>query len=133
VELVYAEIMGVIKGSISSADTFSPLSRSRYLSTSCRLAPTFSAEPERDRVYTIFEQYERVKHQRGEIDYVDRVIALLKSVNESPSFCSQIRHAFDEVYVDGRMATERSEKVPCRANRSVQKSKTCDALTYFYS
>lgn len=102
VELVYAEIMGVIKGSISSTNTFAPLSRAQYSSTSCRLAPSFSTESERDRVYTIFEQYERMKHERMEIDYVDRAISLLKLIKESQPLSSQIRQAFDELYVDGK-------------------------------
>ncbi|KAL1999926.1 hypothetical protein VTN02DRAFT_3799 [Thermoascus thermophilus] len=99
-ELVFSEIMGVIKGSISSAETLAPLSRQQYLETSCRLAPTFSTESERDRVYSAFERYEKIKKQRGEIDDMDRVIALLRSIKETPTLGQSIRRCFEEIYVD---------------------------------
>lgn len=100
-ELVFSEIMGVIKGSISSVETLAPLSRQQYLETSCRLAPTFSTESERDRVYSAFERYEKIKKQRGEIDDMDRVIALLRSIKETPTLGQSIRRCFEEIYVDG--------------------------------
>lgn len=100
-ELVFSEIMGVIKGSISSAETLAPISRQQYLATSCRLAPTFSTELERDRVYSAFERYEKIKKQRGEIDDIDRVIELLRSIKKAPTLRKSIRQCFEEIYVDG--------------------------------
>lgn len=103
VDLIFAEIMGVLKGSISSADTLNPLSREQYFKTSCRLAPAFTTDSERERVYDIYEIYEKMKMERGEIDQVDRVIALLGSIMSNQGFCDQLGQAFEEVYVDGRL------------------------------
>lgn len=100
-ELLFSEIMGVIKGSSSSARTLQPLSRQEYLSKSCRLAPAFTTEAERSKVYSAFERYERLKRQRNEIDELDRVNSLLKSLKENPNLGQLIRGSFEEIYVDG--------------------------------
>ena len=100
VQLVFAEIMGVIKGSESSRESLIPLNREDYLKRSSRLAPTFSSETERSRVYDIFEQYETMKHQRGDFDYVDRVVTLLKGMYRDQALMQLLRSTFDEMYVD---------------------------------
>ncbi|GAD91519.1 hypothetical protein PVAR5_0091 [Paecilomyces variotii No. 5] len=99
-ELVFSEIMGVIKGSISSSESLEPLSREDYLQTSSRLAPSFTSEVEREKVYTAFERYEKLKRQRGEIDDMDRVAAVLTSVKQTIGLESLIRQCFEEIYVD---------------------------------
>lgn len=98
--LVFAEIMGVIKGSASSRDSLTPLSRETYMTRSCRLAPTFVFETERLRVYDIFELYEKMKNERGDIDYVDRVVRVLTAVRRDPSLKRILRSTFDEIYID---------------------------------
>ena len=100
VSLVFAEIIGVIKGSASSRDSLAPLCREEYLTRSCRLAPTFVLEAERSRVYEIFEMYETLKIDRGDVDYVDRVVRILNAVRRDPSLRRILRSTFDEVYID---------------------------------
>ena len=97
--LVFAEIMGTIKGSCSSGRSSSPLSREEYLELSSRVAPNFVSD-ERPHVYDIFECYERLKQQRGDYDYVDRVVKLLKIVHEDKSFAAMLRTTFDEIFID---------------------------------
>jgi len=100
VHLVFAEIMGVIKGSESSRDSLTALGREEYLKRSSRLAPTFSQEAERSRVYDVFESYEAMKQQYGDIDYIDRVVKLLRGLRRDPSLMQVLRANFDEIYID---------------------------------
>ena len=100
VELVFAEIMGTLKGSNSSKDSLAPLTRAQYLERSYRVSPTFVLEDERSRVYDIFESYESLKLGRGDVDYVDRVVQILDVVRRDPILSHRLRSCFDEVYVD---------------------------------
>lgn len=100
VNLVFAEIMGVIKGSIFSRKSLSPVSREEYLAQSCRLAPTFVSEAERSAVYDVFGLYERLKLERNDTDYVDRVVKLLRAVRQDQSLHQLLRSTFDEIYID---------------------------------
>ena len=100
VNLVFAEIMGVIKGSVSSRDSLAPISREEYLTRSCRIAPTFVSEAERMRVYDIFELYERRKIATGDVDYIDRVVKIMRAVRRDSSLRQLLRSTFDEVYID---------------------------------
>ncbi|KAJ5674702.1 uncharacterized protein N7477_004636 [Penicillium maclennaniae] len=98
-ELLFAGIMGVIKGSAISASTLMPLNRAEYLSNSSKASPAFASEVEREVVYRTFERYERQKKQRHQIDELDRVIDLLKLLKGDSSLESLIRHCFEEVYI----------------------------------
>ncbi len=100
VHLVFSEIMGVIKGSESSRDFLTSLSRTEYLNRSSRLAPTFTLEAERARVYDVFESYEALKHKFGELDYIDRVVKLLRATRHDSSLLQVLRANFDEIYID---------------------------------
>ncbi|RPB01648.1 hypothetical protein L873DRAFT_644024 [Choiromyces venosus 120613-1] len=80
VDLAFLEIMGVIKGSISSATKFEPLSREEYLEKRWRLAPNFASTQERAAVYDIYEWYERKKKKRYDIDQTDRMIKVMKAL-----------------------------------------------------
>lgn len=100
-ELIFAEIMGIIKGSISSADTLVALTRGQYFQTSSRIAPTFTTEAERERVYNIYELYEKLKRETGDIDQIDRVLALLRDIRKNPGLSNHLEQAFDLVYIDG--------------------------------
>lgn len=93
--------MGVIKGSLLAAKTLTPLSREEYLHTSCRMAPAFSSELDRDRVYSIFERYEKLKSDANDIDQVDRVRDMLKMIRAPNKPDSRLGYAFEEIYVDG--------------------------------
>ena len=98
--LVFAEIMGVIKGSTSSRESLEPLGREEYLTRSCRLAPTFVLEAERSRVYEVFRIYEKLKYESGGMDYVDRVVKLVRAVRRDSSLNQLLQFTFDEVYID---------------------------------
>ena len=100
VNLIFAEIMGVIKGSASSRTSLEPLRREEYLTRSCRLAPTFILEEERSRVYEVFQMYEKLKLELGGVDYVDRVVKLIRAVRQDSSLNQLLRFTFDEVYID---------------------------------
>ena len=100
VHLVFAEIMGVIKGSASSAESLAPLGRKDYLTRSCRMAPTFATEAERSRVYDLFESYETRKVSRGDMDYVDRAVRILRAMRQDPSLTKAFGSKFEEVYID---------------------------------
>ena len=97
--LVFAEIMGIVKGSEASRDRLLPLCREDYVRRSSRLAPTFS-EHERARVYDIFEAYEHMKRQDGRFDRVDQVVRLIMEVRKQPALGNALRAKFDEIYVD---------------------------------
>ena len=109
VDSAFLEIMGVIKGSVSRATDFEPLSREEYLGLRWRLAPSFASEQERHTIYDIYEWYERAKKKRGDIDQVDRIIKVTKALEEFRSsevlgesaFERKIRSVLDEIYVDG--------------------------------
>jgi len=109
IDLAFLEIIGVIKGSVSRATDFEPLSREEYLGLRWRLAPSFASERERHTIYDIYEWYERAKKKRGDIDQVDRIIKVMKALEtfrssevlEDSAFERKIRSTLDEIYVDG--------------------------------
>ena len=101
VDLVIAEIMGVIKGSTSSRESLEPLSREDYLTRSSRLAPNFHSESERSRVYEAFQAYEALKITAEDYDHVDRVVKLLRAIRGDSQLQRILTSAFDEVYIDG--------------------------------
>jgi superfamily I DNA/RNA helicase len=95
--------MGVIKGSIASADTLRSLSLEQYLSTSERSAPTFTTELERTQIYDIYERYEKFKSDQGDIDQADRVANLLREMKTTPGLSNTLQQAFQELYIDGKL------------------------------
>ena len=100
-ELLFSEIMGVVKGSSVTARTLTSLSRDEYVTKSGKLSPAFTTEVERERVFSAFERYEKLKKQRDEVDELDRVIELLKALKDNPTLAQNIRQCFEEAYVDG--------------------------------
>lgn len=102
VALVFAEIMGVIKGSATSLESLAALHREEYVTRSRRLAPTFVLDDERKRIYSVFESYEALKTSRGEMDDVDRVINVLKVLRRDTNVKALLGSAFDEIYIDGK-------------------------------
>lgn len=102
-DLVFAEIMGVIKGTASLLSDFRPLSRDEYRSMSSRLAPTFATEDKRDRIYDIYEAYEHKKKQNGDYDAIDRVKTVLNEVTGNTVLRRRLEGLFEEVYVDGML------------------------------
>lgn len=100
-DLVFAEIMGVIKGTTSYISGFRPLTRDEYRAMSSRLAPTFAAEGNRDWVYDIFEAYEAKKRHNGDYDAIDRVKVVLNELTGNNVLRRRLNGLFEEVYVDG--------------------------------
>ena len=98
--LVFSEIMGVIKGAGSSKNGFCPLSREEYIARSPNLAPSFPTQSDRERLYGLYENYERIKSQRGEHDSIDKVTALLNTITV-PSMKRKLYNILHEIYVDG--------------------------------
>ncbi|KXG50377.1 Tetratricopeptide-like helical [Penicillium griseofulvum] len=99
-ELLFAEIMGVIKGSSITAKSLKPLYRAEYVKKNAKASPAFSSEAEREKVFGAFERYEKQKKPRKEIDELDRVSALLKSLRDNKVLAEQIQRCFEEIYVD---------------------------------
>lgn len=100
-ELLFAEIMGVIKGSNVTAKSLKFLCRPEYVKKNAKASPAFTLEAEREKVFAAFERYERQKKLRKEIDELDRVSGLLKSLRANKALAEQIQRCFEEIYVDG--------------------------------
>ncbi|KAL9029644.1 MAG: hypothetical protein Q9196_002143 [Gyalolechia fulgens] len=98
--LVYAEIMGVIKGSATSINSLNALTLEEYLQRSSRIAPTFTLELERTLVYQAFERYEDLKRDRQAVDYADRVIDILRAMQTEPTLQRMLSSVVDELYID---------------------------------
>ncbi|KAJ5757424.1 uncharacterized protein N7511_006118 [Penicillium nucicola] len=99
-ELLFAEIMGVIKGCSLVAKRLKVLQRTEYVSKNAKMSPAFACEADREKVYVAFERYEKQKRQREEIDELDRVTLLLKSLRNNTTIASQVQCCFEEIYVD---------------------------------
>ncbi|EKV12225.1 TPR and ankyrin repeat-containing protein 1 [Penicillium digitatum PHI26] len=99
-ELLFAEIMGVIKGSSNTAKSLKPLCRAEYVKKNAKASPAFTSEVEREKVFGAFERYEKQKRLREEIDELDRVSAMLKSLRDNRGLATQIQRCFEEIYVD---------------------------------
>ncbi|KAF8460896.1 hypothetical protein BDZ91DRAFT_737945 [Kalaharituber pfeilii] len=100
VDLVFSEIMGTIKGSTSSLSGLQQLSREQYLSKSSRVAPLFTSEAERSRVYSVYEHYEKLKAEYRDWDGVDRTKNVFLLLQQSGQAMASLRDIIEEVYVD---------------------------------
>lgn len=98
--LVFAEIMGVIKGSTECARTLRALTCSEYLNRSSRISPVFDSEVDRLAVYQMYQAYENQKREVHELDYVDRVLGIFGSLQRTPDLQQVLATAIDEIYVD---------------------------------
>lgn len=103
VDLVFSEIMGIIKGSTSALPgrSLKALTRDDYLKKSCRVAPLFTSETERQQVYAIYEAYEKLKAENRDWDGVDRTREVFVAMQENPALARRLREVVEEVYVDG--------------------------------
>ena len=103
VDLVFSEIMGIIKGSTSALPgrNLRALTREEYLNKSCRVAPLFTSEVERRQVYTIYEHYERLKAEYHDWDGVDRTREVFVQLQKNPAIVSKLKEVVEEIYVDG--------------------------------
>ncbi|KAF8250004.1 hypothetical protein K440DRAFT_659974 [Wilcoxina mikolae CBS 423.85] len=96
--LVFAEFMGVIKGSATNNSTLRSLSREEYLELSDKQAPTFYGQ--REQVYDLYLRYESQKSVYGDKDSTDRVKSLLKMLESDSELKRSVEGSLDELYVD---------------------------------
>jgi hypothetical protein len=89
--LAYADIMGVIKGSACLEKKLQPLSKEEYMSRRSKNAPNFALRSQRSAVYSLFESYESLRKSLYQFDNIDRVISVLRYLNEHRDFRDQIR------------------------------------------
>ncbi|KAJ5545485.1 hypothetical protein N7535_006129 [Penicillium sp. DV-2018c] len=99
-ELLFAEIMGVIKGCGVTAKRLKPLTGPEYVKKNAKASPAFPSEADRAKVFASYERYEKQKKLRKEIDELDRVSGILKSLRDNKVVAEQIRRCFQEIYVD---------------------------------
>ncbi|KAI0089831.1 hypothetical protein BDY19DRAFT_992789 [Irpex rosettiformis] len=93
--LVFAEFMGIIKGSEESVDTEKGhIDQETYMNVTRRQLGTFTSQ--RDVVYWLFEEYTKMKQERAEWDAADRTHKLLQRICEGDILDSKV----DFVYVD---------------------------------
>lgn len=96
----FSDIMGVIKGSVHSCKTLKPLDLEAYQDLSTRVAPNITSVHSRAKVYQIFERYEKLKLEAGDLDTIDWVTSLLKDLRGNPHIRSYLASYLDEMYVD---------------------------------
>ncbi|KAF8430382.1 hypothetical protein EV426DRAFT_713373 [Tirmania nivea] len=71
-DLIFAEILEIIKGSTSVQRRFEPLPEEEYIGLSQKKAPVFTSSESRAYVYRIYEDYERKKRLLGDRDDIRR-------------------------------------------------------------
>lgn len=98
---MFAEIMGVMRGSRVCAQRQRALIREEYVPKGSKVSPAFPSVGDREKAFDVYERYERLKKQRGQLDDLDRVMDVLKYISGNPTFASQLRSSFEEIYVDG--------------------------------
>lgn len=130
-ELLFAEIMGVIKGSGMTAKTSVPLSRAEYVKKNAKASPAFSFEGEREKVFAAYERYEKQKKQRNEIDELDRVSDLLKSLKNNQTLAKQIQRCFEEIYVDGTSPWRQNMLIILNTCSEIQDLRCVDIILLF--
>ncbi|KAL4069230.1 hypothetical protein J3A83DRAFT_4413033 [Scleroderma citrinum] len=94
--LVFGEFMGVIKGSEKAFHLNRFLDKQTYVNLSTRDYPVFAQE--RIKLYTLFQSYQKLKHERGDYDLADRTYAILKMLLSEGSVLKGRR--MDYLYVD---------------------------------
>ncbi|KAL8730126.1 MAG: hypothetical protein Q9181_004774 [Wetmoreana brouardii] len=80
--------------------SLAPLTREEYFQRSDRIAPALTMKNERNRAYQSFEIYERLRRERHEVDFVDRVVSLLEAIRTDLDLKRLLTGAFDELYID---------------------------------
>ncbi|CAG8444525.1 10393_t:CDS:10 [Scutellospora calospora] len=89
-ELVYSEF-SVIKGIHPEVDY---LSKEDYIAISTKKYPTFCHD--REKIYELFQQYEKLKSRNGDYDSIDRTQAICHFAKKHALGCPHIH----EVYID---------------------------------
>ncbi|KAG9078746.1 hypothetical protein FRC06_008196, partial [Ceratobasidium sp. 370] len=96
--LVYSEIIGIIKGSSTVRESkCGHLSRVQYTELLCYRVLSQLTTTTRETIYSLFEQYKKLKAERFELDWADRVRYILNH-RDTPN--NQIDHLVDCLYVD---------------------------------
>lgn len=100
VELVFAEMMAVIKGGNCASD-FLPLTKQSYLELSSRLAPTFlEGSKERESVWKMYKLYENRRRGLAEWDDLDRCRDIRKGLSKGRELLERLQTVIGECYVD---------------------------------
>jgi len=99
-QLVFSEIMGVIKGSNYTCENLEFLQARDYEELSVRIAPNVTSREARTRVFRMFEMYEKLKQQTGNLDTVDWVVCLLRKLRDNPRLRSYLASCVDGFYID---------------------------------
>ena len=99
-DLVFSEIMGVIKGSVHTCRSLTFLELGLYEELSFRLTPNVSRQEDRVRIFHLYQAYEELKRKTGDIDPIDLVVRLLRQLHENPSMNALLAPYIQEVYVD---------------------------------
>lgn len=100
VDLVFAELMGIIKGGNYNSG-FLPLAKEGYLNLSSRIAPTFlEGSRERECIWLIYEMYEDRRKQLCEWDDLDRCRLIREGLGKNRGLVEKIKRVVDECFVD---------------------------------
>lgn len=100
VELVFVEIMKIIKKILFSRETFKLFSRNEYLQLSSRLTLVFTLKIKKSRIYDIFEKYQVLKFHWRESNAIDRVMKTIKTMKQNQRLKNYLKISFDEIYID---------------------------------
>jgi ATP-dependent exoDNAse (exonuclease V) beta subunit len=101
--LVFAEVMGVIKGSVEAlVSPAGHLSEQAYLALAQQRTSSLTVL-QRQQVYSLYLQYERYKRQAWQYDHMDRVLYVYRQLAAADAAgeplvdrCQEV----DRVYVD---------------------------------
>ena len=100
VDLVFSEIMKIIKKSIHTCTTLQYLNAQSYQRFNVRVASNFPFNHDRSKVFRIFERYKKLKLENREIDFIDFVVSLLRRLQKNQRIKSRFASCFHEFYVD---------------------------------
>ena len=99
-DLVFSDIMGVIKGSVYTCKNLSFLSLSQYEDLSVRVTPNVTNGEDRRRVFRMYEIYEELKRKTSHLDTIDYVLDLLRLLRMDPNLVTLLASCIQEIYVD---------------------------------
>ena len=99
-DLVFSDIMGVIKGSVYTCKNLSFLSLNQYEDLSVRVTPNVTSGEDRRRVFRMYEIYEELKRKTDQLDTIDYVLDLLRPLRMDPNLVTLLASCIQEIYVD---------------------------------
>lgn len=100
IELVFVEIMKIIKNSLFSWETLKVFSRNKYLQLNSRLISVFIFETEKLQIYNIFEKYQALKLHRRESNGMNQIMKTIMTMKENQILKNYFEASFDKIYID---------------------------------